>query len=110
MAMYSLADFHLPADFAAGSETPSSFASAINSLLALECSVTILLPNFFTSAFWPFCAANLPASTSIMPPLAAFIMKFLSAALSLLAALAAPFAGIGVAFGASALAPVFNGG
>src|SRR5438093_10734624 len=45
-----------------------------------------------------------------MPPLAAFIIKVLSAALSLLPALAAPFAGAAVAFGASALAPVFSGG
>src|SRR5205807_1906147 len=37
-------------------------------------------------------------------------MKVLSAALSLVAALAAPFAGGGLAFWASALAPVLSGG
>ena len=45
-----------------------------------------------------------------MPPLAAFIMNVLSAALSLLAAFAEPLAGAGLAFGASAFAPVLNGG
>jgi hypothetical protein len=42
--------------------------------------------------------------------LAAFIMNVLSAALSLLPALAAPFAGEAVAFGASVFAPVLKGG
>src|SRR5436309_12103673 len=65
--------------------------------------------ELLTSAFWPFCAANLPHSTSIMPPLAAFIMKVLSAALSLLAALPAGLAA-GLAVGAGAFAPLFRGG
>jgi len=42
--------------------------------------------------------------------LAAFIIKVLSAALSLLAVFAAPLAGAGLAFGASAFAPVLKGG
>src|SRR2546423_1741547 len=67
------------------------------------------LPNFFTSVFCAFWDASLPHSTSIMPPLAAFIMKFLSAALSLLPVLPAALApGFGEAAGA--FAPVRNGG
>src|SRR5438309_1036347 len=72
-----------------------------------ERAADFCLPNFFTSGFWPFCPANLPHSTSIMPPLAAFVMKVLSAALSLLPALAAPFAGAGLT---SLFAPVLSGG
>src|SRR5438034_5096373 len=67
------------------------------------------LPNFFTSACWPLCAASLPHSTSIMPPLAAFIMKVLSAALNLPAVLPAGLAVV-LAVGAGAFAPVLSGG
>src|SRR6266481_7888125 len=50
------------------------------------------LPNFLTSPSWPFFAANFPHSTSICPPLPAFIMKVLSFALSLLPPLGAAVA------------------
>src|SRR5262245_19032960 len=82
MFMYVLSELHLRVGSLLGSVTPFCEAIDFNSSLALLWSVTIRLPNDFTSSHWPFCSARFPMATSIIPPFAAFFMKVLSFTLS----------------------------